>query len=141
MLISIFVTPIITTFLGLITPLQTQYKINKDSKTYLSVFNYIIDTIVYKRSFIIILATLSLMSNALKTLGSQYMIGIIIAIIICYFFGLYTQSEPDLNPSTGFSKNLANSNIIKAKATAGTTTFNACPKKNVSDVKKGGKKK
>ena len=144
--ISIFVTPIITTFLGLITPLQTKYKTNKDSKTYLNVFNYIVDTVIYKRSFIIILATLSLISNALKTLGSQYMIGIIIAIIISYFLGLYSQSEPELNPSTGFSKNLAHSTIIKAKSTVGTTTINVCPKKNIkqtelTEIKKGGKKK
>jgi hypothetical protein len=145
-LMSIFITPVITTLLALITPLQTRYKLNKDSNKYFGLGDYLMDTVVYKRSFIIILATISLINNAYSSLGSQALIGVIIAIIIAYFLGLYNQTpvEPGTN---GFSKNLANANIVQAKSTVGEkTNINFCPKKNINsatsdtNIKKGGKK-
>jgi hypothetical protein len=140
-LMSIFITPVITTFLGLITPLQTRYKLNKDSNKHFSLADFLMDTIVYKRSFIIILATISLINNAYNNLGSQYMIGVIIAIIVAYFLGLYNQPIPELEVN-GFSKNKANINIVQAKATAGNNTNIAfCPEKNINLIQKGGLKK
>lgn len=114
-LISIFITPLITTLLALISPLQTNYRLDKDSKKYLGVFDFIKDTIVYKKSFIVVLSTVSLLYNATKYLGAQSLIGVIIAIIIAYFIGLYSQHIPDTNNVTEFSQKLANPSIIQAK--------------------------
>jgi hypothetical protein len=114
-LISIFITPLITSLLTLISPLQTNYKLDRDSKKYLGIFDFIKDTIVYKKSFIVILSTVSLLYNATKYLGVQSLIGVIVAIMIAYFMGLYSQHIPDVNNITEFSQKLANPDSMQAK--------------------------
>jgi hypothetical protein len=113
--ISIFLTPIITSLLALISPLQASYKIDIKSKKKMGILDFITDTIVYKKTFIFILATISLLYNSITILGAQSLIGVIVAIIFSYFIGLYTQTIPELNDITNFSQNLANQTVIQAK--------------------------
>ena len=120
--ISMFVTPIITTFLTLIAPLQTKYGVDKDKKNTLGIGSFIRNTIVYKKSFILILATISLLYNATTQLGAQSLIGVITAIIILYFVGFYSQQMPDVNDTTHFSENLSNPKCEQAVVTNAVAT-------------------
>jgi hypothetical protein len=89
----LIITPFIMIY-GLIAPLFATYKIKQTNKTY-GVFDFIIDTFVYKKFFFLILATISLFKNGVKNLGPNSVIGIIIAIIFAYFMGLYKNEMPE----------------------------------------------
>ena len=99
-LISTFVTPIIFTLYALIAPLTAKYKLidtSGNDKPVLEnqgVMNFITSTFVYKKFFFFILASLSLIGNGFSYLGSSYLVGIIIAIIILYFIGFYNNPIP-----------------------------------------------
>ena len=112
-LLSTFIMPSFFTIYGLISPLFATYSINKTKKTY-GVYDFIKNTFAYKRFFFFILATLSLFSNGMKYLGSNSVVGILIAVIFAYFMGLYTNEMPELN-SDGFTvkirQNIKQSNI------------------------------
>ena len=103
-LCSTFIMPIVFTAYGLISPLLATYKIPKTNKTY-GVLDFIKDTFAYKKFFFFILATLSLISNGLKYLGSNSIIGIIVAIVFAYFMGLYNNEMPEMG-SDGFTSKI-----------------------------------
>jgi hypothetical protein len=92
-LISIFITPVFFTFYGLISPLFATYKIDKNNKT-MNIGDFIKNTFAYKQFFFIILATISLFSNGITYLGSNSIIGIILAVVFAYFMGFYTNEMP-----------------------------------------------
>lgn len=92
--ISTFLMPIFFTLYGLITPLYASYKIQKSQKSS-GLIDFIKDTFAYKKMFFFILATLSLASNALTYLGTNSIIGVIIAIAFAYFMGLYANEIPE----------------------------------------------
>lgn len=99
--LSAFLSPIFFTIYGLISPLFATYKLKQTNKN-LNVFDFIKDTFAYKKFFFFILATISLFSNGIKNLGSNAIIGIIVAVIFAYFMGLYSNEMPE--PGTdGFS--------------------------------------
>lgn len=89
----LIVTPFISIY-GLIAPLFATYKIKQTNKTY-GIFDFIIDTFVYKKFFFLILATISLFRNGVTNLGQNSVIGIIIAVIFAYFMGLYKNEMPE----------------------------------------------
>jgi len=89
----LIITPFITIY-SLIAPLFATYKIKQTNKTH-GVFDFIIDTIAYKKFFFLILATISLFRNGVKNLGPNSVIGIIIAVIFAYFMGLYKNEMPE----------------------------------------------
>ena len=99
-LISTFVTPIIFTLYALIAPLTAKYKLidTSDNDKTISenqgVTNFITSTFVYKKFFFFVLASLSLITNGNTYLGSSYLVGIVIAIIILYFIGFYKNPIP-----------------------------------------------
>jgi hypothetical protein len=96
--LSVFTTPVFFTIYGLIAPLFAKYKItNTNNNKDYNVFNFLKDTFVYKKLFFFILATLSLISNGIKYLGSYYIIAILFAIIFSFFMGLYTNTQPNDN--------------------------------------------
>ena len=96
--LSAFITPTFFTLYGLIAPLFAKYKItNTNNKKDYNVFNFLKDTFIYKKLFFFILATLSLISNGIKYLGSYYSVAIIFAIIFSFFMGLYTNTQPNNN--------------------------------------------
>jgi hypothetical protein len=103
-LISIFVTPIFFTFYGLISPLFATYKVKSINKQ-MNIGDFIKNTFAYKQFFFIILATISLFSNGITYLGSNSIIGIVIAIAFAYFMGLYTNEMPSPNID-GFSNKI-----------------------------------
>jgi hypothetical protein len=94
--LSAFITPIFFTIYGLIAPLFAKYKIkNTNDNVDYNVFNFLQNTFVYKKFFLFILITLSLFSNGIKYLGTNSIIGIIVAVIFAYFMKLYTNPQPD----------------------------------------------
>lgn len=103
-LISIFVTPVFFTFYGLISPLFATYKVKSINKQ-MNIGDFIKNTFAYKQFFFIILATISLFSNGITYLGSNSIIGIVIAIAFAYFMGLYTNEMPSPNID-GFSNKI-----------------------------------
>jgi hypothetical protein len=99
--LSVFITPAFFTIYGLISPLFAKYNI-KNGKNDNNVSNFLYSNLVYKKLFFFILATLSLLSNGIKYLGTNSIVGIVVAIIFAYFMGLYTNEMPE--PGTdGFS--------------------------------------
>jgi len=96
--LSAFITPIFFTIYGLIAPLFAKYKIkNTNNNVDYNVFNFLQNTFVYKKFFLFILITLSLFSNGIKYLGTNSIIGIIVAVVFAYFMKLYTNPQPDGN--------------------------------------------
>jgi len=113
--LSAFIIPAFSTLYGLISPLYATYEIKTpgvQDKTF-NVFDFIKDTFAYKKFFFFILATLSLFSNGIKYLGSNAIIGIIVAIIFAYFMGLYNNEMPESGVD-GFSLKIKQS-ITQAK--------------------------
>lgn len=112
-MLSVIVTPIVFTFYGLIAPLFASYKF-KQTNNRLNVINFINDTFIYKKLFFFILATLSLFSNGITYLGNNFIVGIIVAVIVAYFMGLYTNEIPDIGVN-GFNvtnkHNITQSNV------------------------------
>jgi hypothetical protein len=93
-ILSFILLPIITTINGIITPLCATYRYegNTDKQ---NILNFIIDTFVYKKLMFMILATLSLISNGISNLGSSSIISIIIAVVILYLLGFYSNALPN----------------------------------------------
>jgi len=125
---SSIIMPLITTFLGLTSPLTAKYKVEGMNREF-SILDFLIDTIVYKKKFIFILATLSLISNSYKVFGASSLIGVLVAIIVGYFIGLYNQEIPEPSNSNGFSLGLKNTEIKQAKVSSNKDTkINICTK-------------
>jgi len=96
--LSAFITPAFFTVYGLIAPLFARYKVkNTTNNVDYNVLDFLQNTFVYKKFFFFILITLSLFSNGIKYLGTNSIIGIIVAVIFAYFMGLYTNPEPHGN--------------------------------------------
>jgi len=114
-LLSTFVMPFFFTIYGLISPLFTSYNIKETKKTY-NVIDFIKDTFAYKKFFFFILATLSLLSNGIRFLGSTSIVGIVVAVIFAYFMGLYSNDMPDVGVD-GFTSKIRE-NITQAKVAA-----------------------
>ena len=91
--ISAFVSPAFFTMYGLIAPLFATYNLKQTNKK-CTLLDFIKDTFAYKKFFLFMLATVSLISNGVKYLGKTSLIGIIIAIIFAYIMGLYNNEMP-----------------------------------------------
>ena len=102
-LISTFLMPIFFTVYGLIAPLLATYTISKTKKSY-NVLDFIKDTFAYKKLFFFILSTLSLLSNGFRFLGTNSLIGILIALVFAYYMGLYTNEIPSVGDDGFTSK-------------------------------------
>ena len=102
-LISIFITPAFFTFYGLISPLFATYKVKSINKP-MNIGDFIKNTFAYKQFFFIILSTISLFSNGITYLGSNSIVGIVLAIAFAYFMGFYTNEMP--TSDDGFGKKI-----------------------------------
>jgi hypothetical protein len=131
---SAFVVPAFFTLYGLISPLLASYTINKTKKSY-GVYDFIKDTFAYKKFFFFVLATLSLFSNGIKYLGTNSIIGIIVAVVFAYFMGLYTNEMPDVG-SDGFTSKIRE-NLKQAKIVPidDTKLVEICPQIVIDDDK------
>jgi hypothetical protein len=103
-LFSTFVMPVFFTIYGLFSPLFATYTIDKTKKSY-GVYDFIKDTFAYKKLFFFILATISLFSNGSTYLGSNAIIGILIAVVFAYYMGLYSNEMPE-NGVNGFTSKI-----------------------------------
>lgn len=105
-LISIFITPLFVTLYTLIKPLTAKYKLDKGTSDY-SFWDFLKDNIIYKKSFLLTLATLGLINSTNSYLGGSYMFGLLIGIIIvAYLFGLYNPSIPSDDKTQTFGLKL-----------------------------------
>jgi hypothetical protein len=135
-IISAILSPIFFTIYGLISPLYATYEVKQTKKTF-NVINFILNTFVYKKLFFLILATLSLFSNGVTYLGSNSIIGIIIAIIFACFIGLFYNEIPEPN-TDGFTLKIRQN--IK-QATVAAVDLNKplkvkiCPTIPIDDIK------
>jgi len=134
---SIIVMPIYLTFYNFITPLTAKYKTQGGTKEH-NFGNFLMDTIFYKKSFLLTMFSYYLATNAYKFLTPSYFIAVIIAILITTIFGNM------LNPSvstanTNLTPGLANPKNLQAKVSIGSDNFNVCS----TSVKyqQGGKKR
>ena len=116
-IISTFVSAIFFTFYGLIAPLYATYSIpNKNKEKKYNVVDFIKDTFAYKTFFFFILATISLFSNGKTYLGTNGIIGIVIAVIFAYFVGLYANPMPEKGVDGFTSKirqNFTQASVVK----------------------------
>jgi hypothetical protein len=127
--ISAFIIPIYTTFSALLAPLYAKYKIvgNENTKS-MTIIDFIVNTLFYKKSLFFILASVSLVSNANTYLGATSLVGVFIAVIIGYFIGLYSTPNYEQDISNYYSINLANKDIKQAKASISKEKVKICHK-------------
>jgi hypothetical protein len=98
-IISIFVSPAFVTFYTIIKSLTAKYKLDKGDGDN-GFLSFLKDNIVYKKSFLLTLATLGLINSTSNYLGGSYIFGLIIGIVIvAYLFGLYNPSIPSNDPT------------------------------------------
>lgn len=121
--VSSLVVPIYTTLVSLLSPLYAKYSLQQNgnySETKMnSVFDFIISTLYFKKTLFFILSTISLASNANSYLGPGSLIGVLIAIIVGYFMGLYTVPSYEEDQINMISKGLANKEPVLAKVSKG----------------------
>jgi len=127
--VSSLIVPIYTTLVSLLSPLYAKYRVQQNgnyNETKLNtVFDFIISTLYFKKTLFFILATISLASNANSYLGPASLIGVLVAVIVGYFVGLYTVPNYQEDQSNLISKGLANKEPILAKVSKGSK-INIC---------------
>ena len=135
-MISAVFSPIIFTLYGLISPLYATYEVKQTKKTF-NVINFILNTFAYKKFLFFIIATISLFLNGLKYLGTNSIVGIIIAIIFAYFIGLFFNEMPKPN-TDGFTLKIRQ-NIKQATVAAvdinNPLKVQICPTIPIDDIK------
>jgi hypothetical protein len=89
------VGPIIVTLHNVLTALfQTSYKTKGSSETF-SFKDFLIDNVIYKKTFLLILLSYGLVLNSFSHLGTHYGIGSLIAVVVLSFvFGVFKPSVP-----------------------------------------------
>ena len=90
---STFITPFFLSIYALISPLYAKYDVNDSGSSY-GIFDFVKNTFAYKKMYFFILATISLIMNGQKYLGTASLIGIAVAIIFAYIMGLYSGDMP-----------------------------------------------
>lgn len=94
--------PFIMTVYALVLPLFATYKTATDAIP--SGFaTFLQDTVMYKKGFLFIMATLSLAYNSVTQLGTMSLIGVSIAVLVAYVMGMYGHDDIDM---TQFSAGL-----------------------------------
>jgi outer membrane murein-binding lipoprotein Lpp len=105
----LFISPIVTTFYTLIkTIFDTKYKLKKafnfsgnddDSNNYTGskgFGSFIKDTFVYKRTYLICLSIINLLIQTSTFLGTNYLVGVFVAIIMAIWFcDILVSTKPD----------------------------------------------
>ena len=156
-IISITISPALITIYTLFKALSVNYIVRKKDKIdeppqKMNLISFIKNVFYYKKTFIIILSVLKLMSSTNSYLGSSYMIGLIIAILILIFgLNILIPDDPDdslfsvLNPNfptleqqepkSGNSINMCNNKVDTNKVVSNTNT-NTNSSINISIVTK-----
>ncbi len=91
--ITIAVISTFTFLYGIFSPLFVSYKV-KGSNSKQSFLNFMLDSFLYKSQLYAIILTFILLSSTSKYLGSSYLFGAIIAVIIAIFMNVYQQPIP-----------------------------------------------
>jgi hypothetical protein len=95
-LISIFLSPIFITFYTLFKPLSLTYELDGSNEKK-GFGTFLIDSFIYKRTFIIALSVLSLFRLAGSYLGNSFLPSIVIAVILlAVVFNIFNPTKPDI---------------------------------------------
>lgn len=125
-----------TTIYSLFSPLLKKYKLNKSDET-CGIGTFLIDTFVYKKSFILFLTAYTLLDSVSTYLNnSNYMIGCIIAILILAIgFNIFNPTDPtnDITQTIFTNKPGDISKIFKAKQVSTNVKID-CPIKSESVI-------
>ena len=87
------------TFYAIFLPLIASYKDNSQKSK--NLMNFISDTLYYKQNFFMVLFTYQLFSNTQTYLGQSYIVSLLFAVIIAYFFGYFNNAGTTTNMSGG----------------------------------------
>jgi hypothetical protein len=119
--LSSFLITVFVSISGMFSPLFATYRIknkvkkdNKGAEIFYNFLDFIKDTFVYKKFFFLILATISLFRNGVNYLGSNAIVGILIAVIFAYLMGLYSNEMPESGNdgfSVGITQNIAHAKV------------------------------
>lgn len=108
--ISAFLSPLIITVSGFLAPLYTKFKYNNNqtqtSNENYGIFDFIKNIFYFKQHFLMMTASISLIYNGNKYLGTKSLIPISIGILLSYFLGWYTpitNTEINTKLTTGLS--------------------------------------
>jgi hypothetical protein len=154
---SVIISPVLITTYTLFKALSVNYIVRKkDNKPdepvqKMNLISFIKNVFYYKKTFIIILAMLKLMSSTNSYLGSSYMPGVIIAILILIFklkilipddaddtlFSVLNTNFPPLDkqvPKEGININICNPDTNKVVASTDTPSIISIVTKQPSNV-------
>jgi len=115
LIISAFLSPIIFTFYGLLSPLYVTYNVKNIEKKH-TIIDFIKNTFVYKKLFFTILATITLYFSSISFFGFSSIIGVTIAVVALYAMDVYKNDIPESGTdgfSQGISEKLKKVNISK----------------------------
>lgn len=87
--------PFIMTVYALILPLFATYK-TPFSPNVCGFGTFLQDTVMYKKSFVFIMATISLAYNSATQLGAMSLIGVAVAVLVAYLMGMYKTDEVNM---------------------------------------------
>lgn len=116
--------PLYLTFYNFIKPLTATYKTegSEESKGFGS---FLLDTIFYKKTFLLATFVYYLFNNTVKFLTPSYTVGIIMAVLIITIFGnMFNPSIPESN--INMTPGLINPKDLQATYVAGADGFNVC---------------
>lgn len=132
---STLLTPALFTLQGLLAPLWATYAIRSTERATSnqeeprSVFSFLQDLLVYKQSLLFVLASLSMVVQGSRYLGggSLAMVGLLLAIAVAYFAGVYGSARPSAEAFTPHIR----AAVKQAKVLANTTQWvNLCADPN-----------
>ena len=123
-IISLITMPIYQTLYNFIKPLTANYKTegSEDKKHF---GNFLLDTIFYKKTFLLATFVYYLFNNTVKFLTPGYTVGIIFAVLIITIFGnMFNPSIPEGN--VNMTPGLINPKDLQAKFVPGADGFDVC---------------
>jgi hypothetical protein len=123
-IISIVLMPVYLTFYNFIKPLTATYT-TQGSEEKKGFGSFLLDTIFYKKTFLLAAFVYYLFNNTVKFLTPGYTVGIILAVLIITIFGnMFNPSIPEGN--INMTPGLINPKNLQAKFVPGIDGFDVC---------------
>lgn len=123
-IISLVIMPVYQTFYNFIKPLTATYK-TEGSKENKGFGSFLLNTIFYKKTFLLATFVYYLFNNTVKFLTPSYTVGVIMAVLIITIFGnMFNPSIPEGN--INMTPGLINPKDLQAKFVAGADGFDVC---------------
>jgi hypothetical protein len=133
---SMIIMPIYLTFYNFIAPLTAKYKVQGEPKER-HFGNFLLDTIFYKKSFLLSIFSYYLGVNAFKFLPKMYFAALIISLFFIVMYNVLFNRSVDIE-NTKLTPGLANPKNVQGKVSMGANGFDVC--KKTMEYQQGGKK-